>query len=131
MFVEASLTLGITNQRETTLCWSRETGNPLCNAIVWDDARTNGVVRQFEKKLDEEGVDIDEDDVELEGVPDEVEIGTGTEEAAIGDTGKIEVNGESGGAVGTVGRAMETLGLAGRGKQGKRVRKGKEGLVDM
>ena len=27
--------LGITNQRETTLVWSRKTGKPVCNAIVW------------------------------------------------------------------------------------------------
>lgn len=32
--------LGITNQRETTLVWNRGTGEPLCNAIVWQDRRT-------------------------------------------------------------------------------------------
>ncbi len=32
--------LGITNQRETTVLWSRRTGAPLCNAIVWQDRRT-------------------------------------------------------------------------------------------
>jgi glycerol kinase len=32
--------IGITNQRETTLIWSRETGEPICNAIVWQDRRT-------------------------------------------------------------------------------------------
>ena len=32
--------LGITNQRETTLVWNRSTGEPLCNAIVWQDRRT-------------------------------------------------------------------------------------------
>lgn len=32
--------LGITNQRETTLLWHRDTGEPLCNAIVWQDRRT-------------------------------------------------------------------------------------------
>lgn len=31
---------GITNQRETTVVWDRETGTPLCNAIVWQDTRT-------------------------------------------------------------------------------------------
>jgi glycerol kinase len=31
--------LGITNQRETTLVWNRETGNPVYNAIVWQDRR--------------------------------------------------------------------------------------------
>lgn len=31
---------GITNQRETTLVWSRHTGKPVCNAVVWQDRRT-------------------------------------------------------------------------------------------
>ena len=32
--------VGITNQRETTLLWSRTTGEPVGNAIVWQDTRT-------------------------------------------------------------------------------------------
>ncbi len=32
--------IGITNQRETTLIWDRKTGQPICNAIVWQDRRT-------------------------------------------------------------------------------------------
>jgi len=32
--------IGITNQRETTIVWDRETGQPLYNAIVWQDRRT-------------------------------------------------------------------------------------------
>ena len=32
--------IGITNQRETTVLWSRATGKPVCNAIVWQDRRT-------------------------------------------------------------------------------------------
>jgi len=32
--------IGITNQRETTLAWDRETGRPVYNAIVWQDRRT-------------------------------------------------------------------------------------------
>jgi len=32
--------IGITNQRETTLIWDRETGKPIHNAIVWQDRRT-------------------------------------------------------------------------------------------
>ncbi len=44
--IKAGLTLsdiaaiGITNQRETTVVWNRETGEPLYNAIVWQDKRT-------------------------------------------------------------------------------------------
>jgi glycerol kinase len=32
--------IGITNQRETTLLWDRDTGIPIANAIVWQDRRT-------------------------------------------------------------------------------------------
>ncbi|HEY3286089.1 MAG TPA: glycerol kinase GlpK [Gemmatimonadaceae bacterium] len=32
--------IGITNQRETTIVWDRETGQPVANAIVWQDRRT-------------------------------------------------------------------------------------------
>jgi glycerol kinase len=32
--------IGITNQRETTVVWDRATGEPICNAIVWQDRRT-------------------------------------------------------------------------------------------
>lgn len=34
--------IGITNQRETTVVWNRETGKPVYNAIVWQDRRTAG-----------------------------------------------------------------------------------------
>lgn len=34
------LTIGITNQRETTIIWDKETGKPVYNAIVWQDRRT-------------------------------------------------------------------------------------------
>lgn len=32
--------IGIANQRETTILWRRETGKPICNALVWQDRRT-------------------------------------------------------------------------------------------
>jgi len=32
--------IGITNQRETTVVWDRASGQPICNAIVWQDRRT-------------------------------------------------------------------------------------------
>jgi glycerol kinase len=35
--------IGIANQRETTILWDRETGQPICNALVWQDRRTAGV----------------------------------------------------------------------------------------
>lgn len=43
--------IGITNQRETTLVWSKSTGAPLHNAIVWMDVRTASVCRRLEKEL--------------------------------------------------------------------------------
>lgn len=42
--------IGITNQRETTICWDAETGEPLYNAIVWPDTRTAGLVRELKKR---------------------------------------------------------------------------------
>ncbi|MFM6968734.1 MAG: glycerol kinase GlpK [Microbacteriaceae bacterium] len=36
--------LGITNQRETVVVWNRVTGDPIANAIVWQDTRTQGRV---------------------------------------------------------------------------------------
>ena len=36
------LTLGITNQRETTILLNKKTGKPVYNAIVWQDRRTAG-----------------------------------------------------------------------------------------
>ena len=35
--------IGITNQRETVIVWNRETGEPIYNAIVWQDRRTSGI----------------------------------------------------------------------------------------
>jgi glycerol kinase len=35
--------IGITNQRETTVLWDRKTGEPVTNAIVWQDRRTAGL----------------------------------------------------------------------------------------
>jgi len=40
--------VGITNQRETTVVWDRETGEPIHNAIVWQDRRTRGKIQQLE-----------------------------------------------------------------------------------
>jgi glycerol kinase len=45
--------IGITNQRETTVIWDRETGKPVYKAIVWQDRRT----ADFCRKLSREGND--------------------------------------------------------------------------
>ncbi|GJJ75318.1 glycerol kinase [Entomortierella parvispora] len=39
--------IGITNQRETTVVWDRNTGKPLHNAIVWSDTRTQDIVKKL------------------------------------------------------------------------------------
>ena len=41
--------IGITNQRETTLIWDRHTGEPLYNALVWQDTRNDTLVAKFAK----------------------------------------------------------------------------------
>ena len=45
--------IGITNQRETTVVWDRDSGEPIHNAIVWQDTRTDRLVREL---AGEEGV---------------------------------------------------------------------------
>ncbi|GAA6099341.1 glycerol kinase-like [Tachysurus ichikawai] len=42
--------IGVTNQRETTLVWDKETGEPLYNAIVWLDLRTQSTVEHLIEK---------------------------------------------------------------------------------
>ena len=44
------LTIGITNQRETTLLWDRKTGKCIYNAIVWQDRRTTNLCNKLKKK---------------------------------------------------------------------------------
>ncbi len=39
--------IGITNQRETTVVWDKESGEPVYNAIVWQDTRTDKIVREL------------------------------------------------------------------------------------
>jgi glycerol kinase len=41
--------IGITNQRETTVVWDRRTGEPIHNAIVWQDRRTAGLCDQLKR----------------------------------------------------------------------------------
>ena len=43
------ISIGITNQRETTVIWDKETGKPFYNAIVWQDKRTSGICDQMKK----------------------------------------------------------------------------------
>ena len=41
--------LGITNQRETTVLWHRQTGRPLANALVWQDTRVADYIPEFSR----------------------------------------------------------------------------------
>ena len=41
--------VGITNQRETALLWNRKTGRPVANAIVWQDTRTDELVKEVSR----------------------------------------------------------------------------------
>jgi len=42
--------IGITNQRETTLLWDRKTGQPIMNAIVWQDRRTTEICQKMKNE---------------------------------------------------------------------------------
>src|SRR5229473_3570007 len=43
--------IGITNQRETTVLWNKKTGEPMGNAIVWQDTRVADEVGKFAKEF--------------------------------------------------------------------------------
>ncbi|APF24779.1 glycerol kinase GlpK [Clostridium butyricum] len=55
--------IGITNQRETTIVWDKNTGEPVYNAIVWQCRRTAGIVEELKK--DEEFVEYVKDNTGL------------------------------------------------------------------
>ena len=42
--------IGITNQRETTVVWNKNTGQPVYNAIVWQDTRTAAICEDLKDK---------------------------------------------------------------------------------
>ncbi len=48
--------IGITNQRETTILWNRDTGKPIYNAIVWQDRRTADLCESLKKQGLEEKI---------------------------------------------------------------------------
>ena len=48
--VEQIDSIGITNQRETTVIWNKNTGEPIYNAIVWQDNRTSGFCQDLKTK---------------------------------------------------------------------------------
>lgn len=46
------VSIGITNQRETTVLWNKKTGKPVYNAIVWQDRRTAPMCKKMQKYSD-------------------------------------------------------------------------------
>jgi glycerol kinase len=44
------VSIGITNQRETTILWDKKTGKPVYNAIVWQDRRTQDICKNLKKR---------------------------------------------------------------------------------
>ncbi len=48
------LAIGVTNQRETTILWDKNTGKALNNALVWLDARTQETVDFLLKQYDKD-----------------------------------------------------------------------------
>ena len=48
--LDSIISLGITNQRETTVLWDKDTGIPLYNAIVWQDKRTSNICEDIKKE---------------------------------------------------------------------------------
>ncbi|HCZ35103.1 MAG TPA: glycerol kinase [Cytophagales bacterium] len=48
--VKSIAAIGITNQRETTVIWNRKTGQPIYNAIVWQDKRTASICEDLKQK---------------------------------------------------------------------------------
>jgi len=54
--VKDVIAIGITNQRETTVLWDRQTGEPIHNAIVWQDRRTTPFCQQLKSDGAEEEI---------------------------------------------------------------------------
>lgn len=50
--MEEIAAIGITNQRETTVVWEKETGRAIHNAIVWQSKQTQEICERFEDKMD-------------------------------------------------------------------------------
>ena len=42
--------LGVTNQRETTILWDRQTGRPVANAIVWQSRASAGICQELKRQ---------------------------------------------------------------------------------
>lgn len=56
-FLQDIVAVGVTNQRESTIVWSRHTGKPLYNSIVWMDCRTSSTVDELAELSADKGID--------------------------------------------------------------------------
>jgi glycerol kinase len=125
--------IGITNQRETVVCWDKTTGKPLCKTVVWDDARTVGIVREFQKKLDEEGLPFGEGEEDVRETKGEEGYFNGVDVVAEKLKQSLGINGEEEKEKKEEVKKLDTptvltkVAISGD----KRRRKGKEALVDM
>ncbi|HHW31056.1 MAG TPA: hypothetical protein GXX20_05185 [Clostridiaceae bacterium] len=50
IFPDEIACIGITNQRETVVAWNKNTGKPICNAIVWQCRRTSGTCSELKER---------------------------------------------------------------------------------
>ena len=71
--------IGITNQRETTIVWDRATGQPICNAIVWQDRRTASICDKLKARKLDRGA-----------IPDDGRLAL-IRDADRGDIGRVEI----------------------------------------
>ncbi len=55
---ESIKSIGITNQRETTVCWDNKTGQALYNAIVWTDTRAAALARELKGRPNSDKTDV-------------------------------------------------------------------------
>ncbi|KAK5174705.1 Glycerol kinase [Saxophila tyrrhenica] len=55
---ESIKTIGITNQRETTVCWDNKTGESLYNGIVWTDTRTAALARELKARPNSDKTEV-------------------------------------------------------------------------
>ncbi|MCL4362713.1 MAG: glycerol kinase [Candidatus Parvarchaeum sp.] len=49
--------VGVSNQRETTVLWDKKTGMPLSNAIVWQDLRTQDIIKKIKDNYSEKEIE--------------------------------------------------------------------------
>ncbi len=54
--IDDIISIGITNQRETTICWNKKTGKPIYNAIVWQCRRTASICDKIKQSKNDKKI---------------------------------------------------------------------------